>query len=98
MTNKEKSIILKIKRIIFEIAWDTDFKFFLFGSRVNWKSRERSDYDIWVVWKKKIDWLMRMKIEDWFEDIPALIDFIDFTETSENFKRIAKKDIFWLKK
>jgi hypothetical protein len=38
-----------------------------------------------------------MKIEEEFENIPALIDFIDFSEVNENFAKIAKKNIFWLK-
>jgi len=98
MTTKEKSIILKIKRVIFENAWNIDYKFFLFGSRVNWTAKKRSDYDIWVIWEKKLDPLIRMKIEEWFENIPALIDFIDFSEVSESFSKIAKKNILWLKK
>ena len=98
MTNKEKSIILKIKRVIFENAWHIDYKFFLFGSRANNTAKEKSDYDIWVIWEKKIPPLIRMKIEEWFEDIPALIDFIDFSEVSETFSKIAKKNIIWLKK
>lgn len=94
----EKKIIIKIKRIIFKYIEDGNHNFFLFWSRVDGKMSKKADYDIWVIWKIKLDSIIKMKIEEWFENIPALIDFVDFNEVSEDFKKEAMKKIIWLNK
>jgi len=107
MTNKERAIFIKIKSVIFKNIKDLPFYFFLFGSRVNWKAKERSDYDIWFISKnwEKLSPLILSNIQDWFDNIPALIDLIDFSEVSENFKSevmigctLECKKIVWINK
>jgi len=98
MNNIEKRIILKIKNIIFKNIKNNSHYFFLFGSRVDWTAKERSDYDIWFIWKKKLDTLIKSNIDDEFEKIPALIDLVDFSTVSDGFKKVAMKDIIWLNK
>ena len=73
-----------------------EYKFFLYGSRARWDFFFRSDYDIWVMWKKKLDTMIKMNIEEEFEKIPALIDFIDFSQVSEDFKKQVMKDVICL--
>ena len=74
------------------------YHFFLFWSRVTGDCKEKSDYDIWVIGDTKLDSMKKMNIEEEFENIPALIDLIDFSQVNEDFKSIAMKDIIWLNK
>ena len=53
---------------------------------------------IWVIWDKKLNIITKVDIEEAFENIPALIDFIDFSQVSEEFKTEAMKKIIWLNK
>ena len=94
----EKNIIIKIKTVIFKNVKTDKYKFFLYWSRANWTCRKRSDYDIWVIWDKKLDIITKVDIEEAFENIPALIDFTDFSQVSEEFKTEAMKKIIWLNK
>ena len=93
----DRSIIIKIKSVIFKhIKESPEYKFFIFWSRVDWNCRDLSDYDIWVISDKPLDSLIKLEIEEDFENIPALIDFIDFYKVNENFKKEAMKNIIWL--
>jgi len=97
----DKSIIIRIKNILFRLEDLEKYRFFLFGSRADWTAKEKSDYDIWVICRKeneKIDSLTKLELEEKFESIPALIDFVDFSEVNEKFKKIAMKNVIWLNK
>jgi len=97
----DKSIIIRIKNILFRLEDLEKYRFFLFGSRVDWTAKEKSDYDIWVICRdetQKIDSLIKLELEEKFESIPALIDFVDFSEVNEKFKKNAMKNILWLNK
>ncbi len=96
----DKYIIIKIKTSIFKNIDSNDFTFFLFGSRVLWIAKEKSDYDIWFIsnnWKEMKPSILS-KIQDDFDNIPALIDLIDFSEVSESFKNEAMKKVLYLNK
>lgn len=92
----EREIIIRIKTILFKLPILPEYRFFLFGSRVEWTCREKSDYDIWVIWPQKLDAEIKLDIEEQFESVPALIDFIDFAHVDEKFKKIAMKNVLWL--
>lgn len=92
----EKKIIIKIKEVIFKYCSDNIHKFFLYWSRVRWDIRDKSDYDIWVIWDEPLNIVTFYDIKEEFENIPALIDFTDFSKVSEKFKNEAMKDIIWL--
>lgn len=92
-TNIDKKILIKIKTSIFTHIKNNDFKFFLFGSRVEGTASEKSDYDIWFLGEKKLDPLVKENIKSDFDSIPAIIDLVDFSEVSEVFKKEALKNI-----
>ncbi|MDQ7009092.1 MAG: nucleotidyltransferase domain-containing protein [Candidatus Gracilibacteria bacterium] len=96
----ESYIFIKIKSIIFKNIKNLPYKFFLFGSRVKGDAKKRSDYDIGFISEngKKINSLILSDIQDGFDNIPAIIDLIDFSEVSEDFKKNAMKNIIWLNK
>ena len=91
-------ILQEIKKVLEKRLKNYNYKAFLYGSRARWDFNFRSDYDIWVILDKKLDILIKDQILEDFEHIPALIDFTDFSQVSKEFKRIATKDIIWIKK
>jgi len=86
-------ILNKIKIILEKNLDKTKYRFFLYGSRAKWDYNFRSDYDIWVLGDTKIDILTKSKIEEEFENIPALIDFTDFLNVSDEFRELAMMEI-----
>jgi len=91
-------ILDKIKKVLEKYLNKNEFKFFLYWSRAKWDFFFRSDYDIWIIWDKKLDYTTFSDITDEFENIPALIDLVDFSTVSEDFKKQAMKNIIWLNK
>ena len=92
--------VIKIKRIIFKYIKELDFNFFIFGSRVDWTYTDRSDYDIWYTsptWEQ-LNSIILSDIEDEFDNIPILIDLINFDRVTDDFKKIAMKNVIWLNK
>ncbi|MFH1429721.1 MAG: nucleotidyltransferase domain-containing protein [Candidatus Margulisiibacteriota bacterium] len=72
------------------------YKLFYFGSRVNGKADERSDIDIGIIAEANIPWGVIGEIEAELEEsVPVLqkFDFVDFNIVSDDFKKIALKDI-----
>ncbi len=91
-----KDILNKINKVLEKKLDRKKYKFFLYGSRARWDYFFRSDYDIWILWDKKISSTKKQEILEDFEYIPALIDFTDFATVSEEFKKLAMKDIIEL--
>ena len=54
VNEKVESIVLKIQSIVADQV-EGDYKLFLFGSRANGKSMERSDIDIAIMTNEKMD-------------------------------------------
>ena len=92
MADRFQSLIQKV------IARHVDFNdsfVFLFGSRASGHEREASDYDIGIYTGRKVPLSTIAKIKDELEDypIPVDVDVVDFSNASEDFKKIALKDI-----
>ena len=69
---------------------------FLFGSRAEGTARRASDYDIGLYADKPIPWSVIARIKDELLEeypIPIEIDIIDFSRVSEDFKKIALREI-----
>lgn len=85
-----------IKDIIFNYLDKNTFKVFLFWSRANWTYKEKSDYDIWILWKERLTFQELMKLKNELRKLPYLIDLVDFNAVDEDFKEIAlNKIIKW---
>ena len=82
-----------IKNVLFENIDKNEFKVFLFWSRAIWNYRENSDYDIWIIWKKRLTFQELMKIKNKLRELPYLIDLVDFNTVDKNFKEIALNKI-----
>jgi predicted nucleotidyltransferase len=93
MTSDE--IKLSVRNIVSKFLAPNSYKPYFFGSRVEGTSNERSDIDIGIESLMPLDNLIIGQIKDELEELPILfkIDFMDFNEVTENFKKIALKNI-----
>lgn len=68
---------------------------FLFGSRAMGKGCPASDYDVGIYQGEKIPFSVMARIQDDLEDwpIPVDVDIVDFALVSQEFKRLALKEI-----
>ena len=71
-------------------------KIFVFGSQATDKSHDRSDIDVGLLGAEPVPLEVMMKIEHDLEEVPYLIDLVDFSRVSSRFKDIAlRKVIPW---
>jgi predicted nucleotidyltransferase len=91
----------KLKKEILEILGKyldlSKYKVFFFGSRVRGNSDERADIDIGIE-GPEIPAYAKLEIEEELENlpIPYKIDFVDFNNVSDKFKKVAKEHIEYL--
>jgi len=91
----------KLKKEILEILGKyldlSKYKVFFFGSRVRGNSDERADIDIGIE-GPEIPAYAKLEIEEELENLPILykIDFVDFNNVSDKFKKVAKEHIEYL--
>lgn len=86
----------KMKEIIFSEINKESYKVFLFWSRAVWNYKNNSDYDIWILWKERLNYLKYLKLKRLLNELPYLIDLVDFKVVDEDFKNLAlKKTILW---
>jgi predicted nucleotidyltransferase len=91
----------KLKEEILEILSKyldlSQYKVFFFGSRVKGNADERADIDIGIE-GPKIPSHIKLEIEEELENLPILykIDFVDFNNVDEDFKKIAKKYVEYI--
>jgi len=96
MDNKELKIESEkweevIKKVLFPLLDWEKYSVFLFGSRATWEFRYNSDYDIWILWEKPMDYLKLWKIKRELDELPYLIDIVDFNTVDDSFKDLALK-------
>ena len=87
VNEKVESIVLKIQSIVADQV-EGDYKLFLFGSRANGKSMERSDIDIAIMTNEKMDASILAKMREEIENISTLltIDFVDLSTVDDDFR------------
>jgi predicted nucleotidyltransferase len=91
---KLKEEILKILSKYLDFS---QYKVFFFGSRVKGNADERADIDI-AIEDPEIPAYIKLEIEEELENLPILykIDFVDFNNVDEDFKKIAKKYVEYI--
>lgn len=93
----------KLKKDILDIVGRhldlKEYKVFFFGSRVAGTNFPRADIDLGVEGPKPIPAKIKLEIEEKLENLRTLfkIDFVDFQNVSEKFKKEAKKFLELLK-
>lgn len=68
---------------------------FLFGSRARNTHFPKSDIDVGLWGREKVDALTMLDLQDVFDEsiIPYKVDLVDFSYTDESFRRVALKNI-----
>lgn len=93
-----KDYLPEMKKIIANYLNLETYRLFLFGSRVEGKNRQFSDYDLGILGPKKVSAtdlaLMSADLDD--SDIPYRVEIIDFQNVSESFRRVAMKKVKYL--
>jgi len=84
-----------IKETIFKNLDNSEkYSVFLFWSRVKWNHKYNTDYDIWIKnGNEKMEFRKYLKLKRKLNELPYLIDLVDFNDVSEDFKQIATKNI-----
>ena len=95
MIDLEKKYIDFIKRTIESNL--TEYKLYIFGSRVKGRAKEYSDIDI-AIDSKNLTPAVKSKLEFIFEDstIPYEIDIVDLNNITETFRNMIQKDLIEL--
>ena len=83
----------RIKKVLFSNLKNPEkYKVFLFWSRVKWDYKKNSDYDIWIIWEKKLGFIELLRLKRKLEELPYLIDLVDFNNAPKDFKALALKN------
>ncbi len=71
------------------------YKVVLFGSRAGKNAHARSDFDVGVIGEKPLPRQTFYRIESYFDEIETLytIDWIDFSQTTQDFREEALKQV-----
>ena len=69
-----------------------DVKVWVFGSRVNWTTKDSSDLDLALEGNSALDHSTIVQLETAFEEsvLPYKVDIIDLNQVSDSFRRIVK--------
>ena len=82
----------KIKNVLISnLKHPEKYKIFLFWSRAKGEYKTNSDYDIWIIGEKKIDFLEMLRLKRKLNELPYLIDLVDFKDVSKDFSDLALK-------
>ena len=100
--NIEKIDEKKLREMILEAVGQyldlSSYKVFFFGSRVDGDANKRSDIDLGIEGAAAVKGVDFIEIKSALEDLPILykIDLVDFANVSEEFKKVAKKNVEYL--
>lgn len=91
----EKQFKADILNIIKKYIILDEYKIFIFGSRVLGTADERSDIDVGIKGKNPIDLSVMSSIKEDIDNLPILytVDFVDFSNTSNDFQEVALSNI-----
>jgi len=91
--NEYNEYLEKLKRLALEIFEGENVKIILFGSRARKDNQTTSDVDIGLLpsgkLNRKKEILLKEKVEEL--NIPYKVEIVDFSQTSEDFKKQALK-------
>lgn len=82
-----------IRQIFEKYLGNEKYRLFFFGSRVKGDNSPRSDIDLGLEASQILSATVKLAIEEELQNLPILykIDFVDFGQVSESFKRSALK-------
>lgn len=95
MAKVSKKTEKEIKDIIFLFLDKKKYQVFIFGSRALKKAEKFSDYDIGIWGEKPVSDDVLAMIKETLEesDLPYVVDIVDFSLVSPEFKKVALSKI-----
>ncbi len=87
-----------IRRTVRKYLSEEDCEVFVYGSRAGGKADRWSDIDVGIKGEKEVPVRKLALIAEELENskIPYKVDVVDFTRTSDDFRRLALKEIIKL--
>ncbi len=87
--------IHNLKECVLEYLGNENVKIVVFGSRARGDNITSSDVDIGIISKGEFNTKSLTLLREFIENsnIPFKVDIVDFSSTSEQFKREALKDV-----
>lgn len=94
----DKNTFPVVKSILNKYLPNSNYKYFIFGSRAMPKHRKFSDLDIGILGPSEIPGSIMVQIKQDLNDsdIPYLTEVVDFSTVSENFKRKALSNTIYI--
>lgn len=91
----DENYLKKIQKIIFNFLDPKEIQAFIYGSRALGFAHRYSDIDIGIIGKKKIPANILSQIDEMLEesDLPYIVEVVDFSNVSKEFKNLALKKI-----
>ena len=80
-----------LRKVIFKNLDKNKYNVFLFWSRAKGDYHKKSDWDIWFEWKEKLNFRKFLNLKRELNELPYLIDLVDFKLVDNDFKKIALK-------
>lgn len=84
-------------KILKQVLKKHPYKFYVYGSRVQGKSKIHSDIDLYCKDKMKEEDMMNLKWDLEESDISIKVDIIDAHSCSEEFRKLIKQDLVEIK-
>ena len=93
--NTRNPYLTKLKNMVLSILVDEKVKVFVFGSRARGDNHHTSDIDIGLIPHGKINRKKLVQLREKIEDlnIPYKIEIVDFSQSSESFRKEASKEV-----
>lgn len=88
----------EFKKMVFKHIDPKGAKVFIFGSRAAGTNRKYSDIDLGIMAKNAVPTLIKFDLEEEFDnsDLPYKVDIVDFSKVSDNFRKVALKNVLYL--
>ena len=89
----QKLLKEKLLEIISKFSNLDDIALFVFGSQADQTANAKSDLDLGLLGREKLDPKILNAIKTEIEDLPFMIDLVDFNSVEDDFKNFALKHI-----
>jgi len=91
MIDLDKEYLDEVRRILRDYVPDCEVR--VFGSRVDGTAKRYSDLDLALVSSKKLDSQQLARLKDAFSlsDLPIMVDILDWSATSLEFRKAIER-------
>ena len=89
LSSHDLNVVCKILK-----TYASDYTVLAFGSRVKGNAKKYSDLDLAIMTQQPLSFSKMAILKEAFDesDLPIRVDVVDWTETSETFRKIIEQD------